>query len=116
MITACVPEALDIFYGSVIEKGWRDDLHKQFDDWLDTLEEDMRKRKGDEIARTIFEWDIQKAGTNLAAEVPYDKAEDLFKELTGLSMSNHVMHEVVGDICECTPMWGCRCSCRCSFR
>ena len=57
MITACVPEPLDVFYGSVIEKGWRDDLHKQFDDWLDTLEEDMRGKEGSlaEIARAIFE-------------------------------------------------------------
>lgn len=48
MITACVPEPLDLYYGPKIEKGWRDELHKQFDDWLDTLEEDMRReeRKG----------------------------------------------------------------------
>lgn len=46
------------------------------------------------------QWDIQKATTSLAAEVPYEKAEELFKELTGLSMSDHTMHEVVGDICE----------------
>lgn len=37
---------------------------------------------------------------SLAAEVPYEKAEELFKELTGLSMSDHTMHEVVGDLCE----------------
>jgi predicted nucleic-acid-binding Zn-ribbon protein len=29
------------------------------------------------------QWDIQKAATSLAAEVPYEKAEELFKELTG---------------------------------
>ena len=45
------------------------------------------------------QWDIQKAGASLAAEIPYEKAEEEFKELTGLSMSNHTMHEVVGDIC-----------------
>ncbi len=39
-------------------------------------------------------------GASLAAEVPYDKAKELFKELTGLSMSDHTMHEVVGNICE----------------
>jgi hypothetical protein len=45
------------------------------------------------------QWDIQKAGASLAAEIPYEKAEEQFKGLTGLSMSDHTMHEVVGDIC-----------------
>jgi hypothetical protein len=46
------------------------------------------------------QWDIQKAGASLAAEIPYEKAEEQFKGLTGLSMSDHTMHEVVGDICK----------------
>ena len=46
------------------------------------------------------QWDIQKAGASLAAEIPYEEAEKQFKELTGSSMSDHAMHEVVGNICE----------------
>lgn len=46
------------------------------------------------------QWGIQKAGASLAAEIPYEEAEKQFKGLTGLSMSNHTMHEVVGDICK----------------
>jgi len=186
MISVCDPVPLDLFYGQKIEKGWRDGLHEQFDEWLNTLEKEMVGKEGklNEIVRAIFEtrheltglvaeslveklhskeleqtemvcpkcgrvltardevertvetmigqvklkrpyfwcrecsegfhpldealnlserkkqWDLQKAGASLAAEVPYEKAEELFKELTGLSMSDHVMHEVVGDICE----------------
>ncbi len=46
------------------------------------------------------QWDIQKAGGSLATEIPYKKAKEQFKGLTGLSMSDHTMHEVVGDICK----------------
>jgi hypothetical protein len=51
------------------------------------------------LSKRKKQWDIQKAGASLAAEVPYEKAEELFTELTGLSMSNHTMHEVVGNLC-----------------
>jgi hypothetical protein len=52
------------------------------------------------LSKRRKQWDIQKAGASLAAELPYEEAEELFKELTGLSMSDHTMHEVVGDLCE----------------
>lgn len=44
------------------------------------------------------QWDIQKAAASLAAEVPYEKASELFRELTGLSLSDHTAHEVVGGV------------------
>lgn len=44
------------------------------------------------------QWDMQKAAASLAAEVPYETASDLFRELTGLSLSDHIMHEVVGEL------------------
>lgn len=36
----------------------------------------------------------------MAAELPFGKAEELFEELTGMKMSDHVMHNVVEDVCE----------------
>jgi Uncharacterised protein family (UPF0236) len=42
--------------------------------------------------------DLQKAAARLATEVPYDTAAELFQELTGLTMSNHTMHEVMEDL------------------
>jgi hypothetical protein len=42
--------------------------------------------------------DIQKAAVRLAAEVPYDTAAELFRELTGLVLSDHTVHQVVDDL------------------
>ncbi len=44
------------------------------------------------------QWDIQKAGVRLAAEVPFETAQELFAELTGLSLSDHTLHEVAGEL------------------
>jgi len=44
--------------------------------------------------------DMQKAAASLAAEVPYETASELFGELTGLPFSDHVAHEVVGELTE----------------
>lgn len=43
---------------------------------------------------------MQKAAASLAAEVPYETASELFGELTGLSFSAHIAHEVVGELTE----------------
>ena len=40
------------------------------------------------------QYDVQEAATELAKEVPYQKAFRLFTKLSGISMSDHVMHEV----------------------
>jgi len=42
----------------------------------------------------------KKAGASVATELPYNKAQEIFEELTGLSMSDHAMHDIVGDLCE----------------
>ena len=44
--------------------------------------------------------DMQKAAASLAVEVPYETASALFGELTGLSFSDHIVHEVVGELSE----------------
>jgi hypothetical protein len=46
------------------------------------------------------QWRMQKAAASLAVEVPYKRASTLFGELTGLSFSDHIAHEVVGEIAE----------------
>ena len=45
-----------------------------------------------------FRRDIQEAGARLAAEVPFETAQDLFSQLTGLSLSDHTTHQVVGEL------------------
>jgi hypothetical protein len=44
------------------------------------------------------QWDRQKAGARWAAEVPFETAQELFAELTGLSLSGHTVHAVVGEL------------------
>lgn len=52
------------------------------------------------LSRRQKQWDMQKAAARLAAEMPYQTASELFDELTGLCMSDHTMHEVVGEFCQ----------------
>ena len=40
------------------------------------------------------EYDVQEAATDLAKEVPYEKASKLFTKLSGIPISDHLMHEV----------------------
>ncbi|HZA21090.1 MAG TPA: ISKra4 family transposase, partial [Dehalococcoidia bacterium] len=51
-----------------------------------------------ELAERRKQWDIQEAGAKLAAEVPFETAQELFWQLTGLSLSDHTTHEVVGEV------------------
>jgi Uncharacterised protein family (UPF0236) len=46
-----------------------------------------------ELAERRKQWDIQEAGAKLAAEVPFETAQELFSQLTGLTT-----HEVVGEV------------------
>lgn len=51
-----------------------------------------------ELSERRKQWDIQEAGARLAAEVPFETAQDLFSQLTGLSLSDHTTHQVVGEL------------------
>lgn len=51
-----------------------------------------------ELAERRKQWDIQEGGARLAAEVPFETAQELFSQLTGLSLSDHTTHEVVGEV------------------
>jgi hypothetical protein len=42
--------------------------------------------------------DLPKAGARLAAEVPFRTAQELFRELTGLSLSDHTRQAVTGEL------------------
>lgn len=46
------------------------------------------------LSSRMKQYDIQEAATDLAKEVPYEKASKLFTKLSGVSISDHVMHEV----------------------
>jgi len=43
-------------------------------------------------------WDRQKAGARLAAAVPFETAQELLAELTGLALSDHTLHAVAGEL------------------
>jgi Uncharacterised protein family (UPF0236) len=51
-----------------------------------------------QLAERRKQWDLQKASAGLVAEVPYETASELFETLTGLSFSDHIAHEVVGEV------------------
>jgi Uncharacterised protein family (UPF0236) len=51
-----------------------------------------------QLSERRTQWDLQKAGARLAAEVPFRTAQELFMELTGLSLSDHTLHAVTGDL------------------
>jgi hypothetical protein len=43
-------------------------------------------------------WDMQQAAARWAAEVPFETAQELFRQLTGLSLSDHTIHAVAGEL------------------
>jgi hypothetical protein len=51
-----------------------------------------------ELSEHRKQWDIQEAGARLAAEVPFETAQELFTQLTGLTLSAPTTHEVVGEL------------------
>jgi hypothetical protein len=51
-----------------------------------------------QLAARRKQWDLQKAGVGLAVEMPYATASARFQELTGLSLSDHSLHEIVGAV------------------
>lgn len=51
-----------------------------------------------ELSERRKQWDIQEAGARLAAEVPFETAQELFRQLTGLSLSAHTTHQVVEEV------------------
>ena len=44
--------------------------------------------------------DIQQAAANLVAEVPYDTAQSLFRDLTGVPLGSERMHTIVNQVAE----------------
>ncbi len=53
-----------------------------------------------ELSSHCKQADMQKAAACLAAELPYETASQLFGELTGLALSDHLTHEIVGELTE----------------
>ena len=51
-----------------------------------------------ELSEHRKQWDIQEAGARLAAEVPFGEAQALFSQLTGMTLSDHTPHQVVGEL------------------
>ena len=40
------------------------------------------------LSDRVIQWDMQEVGASVAAEVPYNTAEELFEKLTGMSMAH----------------------------
>jgi hypothetical protein len=51
-----------------------------------------------QLSERRTQWDLQQAAARLAAEVPFATAQELFTQLTGLSLSDHTIHAVVGEL------------------
>lgn len=51
-----------------------------------------------QLAERRTPWDLQQAAARLAAEVPFTTAQELFAQLTGLSLSDHTIHKVTGEL------------------
>jgi hypothetical protein len=51
-----------------------------------------------ELSRKKYQFDVQKKSTRTAAEVPFSSGGELFKELTGHTISDHFMHETFEDV------------------
>lgn len=51
-----------------------------------------------QLAERRTQWDLQQAAARLAAEVPFATAQALFTQLTGLSLSDHTMPAVAGEL------------------
>jgi len=46
-----------------------------------------------EMSRKKHQFDIQKKAVNLAAEATFSRASEIFKDLTGLGITDHFIHE-----------------------
>ena len=51
-----------------------------------------------EISRKKYQFDIQKKSVKTSAEVPFSCGSDIFKDLTGQSISNHFIHETFEEV------------------
>ena len=56
------------------------------------------------IAPTYKQYDLQKPAARLLAEVPFERASELYKALTGNEMSNHTMHTLADDMAEASDV------------
>lgn len=56
------------------------------------------------IAPTYKQYDLQKPAARLLAEVPYERASQLFKELTGNDMSDHAMHDLADNLSDASDI------------
>ncbi len=51
-----------------------------------------------EISRKKYQFDIQKKSVKTSAEVPFSCGSELFKDLTGQSISNHFIHDTFEEV------------------
>jgi hypothetical protein len=51
-----------------------------------------------QLSERRTQWDMQQAAARLAAEVPFETAQELFTQLTSLSLSDHTIHAVAGEL------------------
>lgn len=56
------------------------------------------------IAPTYKQYDLQKPAARLLAEVPFETASQLFKDLTGNEMSNHALHDLADNLSDASDI------------
>jgi hypothetical protein len=54
------------------------------------------------LVQRTTQLDLQRKAALLTAEMPFEQASRLFKELTGHSLSDHTMHDIASDLSEVT--------------
>lgn len=56
------------------------------------------------LAPTCKQYDLQRKAARLFSEMPFERAAELFKELTGCDMSNHAMHDLAKGLSEASQI------------
>ncbi|MCP4217521.1 MAG: ISKra4 family transposase [bacterium] len=51
-----------------------------------------------EVSRKKYQFDVHEKSTRTAAEVPFFRGSELFKDLTGLPVSDHFMHDTFEEV------------------
>lgn len=56
------------------------------------------------LAPTCKQYDLQKKAARLFSEMPFERAAEIFKDLTGCDMSNHAMHDLAKGLSEASQI------------
>ena len=79
VITEAAIPALESYRQEALEQKFREGIHRELDKWLDLLESVMDDALN--LSSPRKQYDVQEAETDMAKEVPYEKASSLFCQI-----------------------------------